>query len=211
MSRKPLDQPKRRLSFSERRAVILAAASEVLAANGYEQASMREIAKASEVTTPVLYDHFHSKIDLYLAVVRHHAEKLVVSWSEPPSMAGISERFKQSSRAFFSWIRQNEDSWRILFMDNPRDPAAIQAHQQVRGLATEAVAKLLDTLPPVRIPGTFNLADANLAIAAQLTGAGNALATWWWDNRDIPTETIVELNHELVWNGLSSFMGERTD
>jgi AcrR family transcriptional regulator len=209
MSRKRPDQPKGRLSFSERRAVILAAASEVLAANGYEQASMREIAKASKVTTPVLYDHFHSKIDLYLAVVQHHAEKLIVSWSARPPTADTSELFKQSSKAFFSWIRQNEDGWRILFLDNPRDPAAVQAHQQVRGLATEAVARLLETLPPARIPGTVDAVDANLAIAAHLTGAGNALATWWWDNRDISTETIVELNYELVWNGLGSFLGER--
>jgi AcrR family transcriptional regulator len=211
MSRKLPDQSKGRLSFSERRAVILAAASEVLAANGYEQASMREIAKASEVTTPVLYDHFHSKIDLYLAVVQHHAEKLIVSWSDPPEMASTAELFKQSTKAFFSWIRQNENSWRILFMDNPRDPVAIQAHQQVRGLATEAVAKLFERLPQANLPGSVDAAEANLAIAAQLTGAGNALATWWWDNRDIPTEAIVELNYELMWNGLRSFIGDRTD
>lgn len=209
MPRKLPDQSKGRLSFSERRAVILAAASEVLAANGYEQASMREIAKASEVTTPVLYDHFRSKIDLYLAVVQHHAQELVVSWSDLPPTADFSELFKQRTKAFFSWIRQNEDGWRILFLDSPRDPVAIRAHQQVRDLAVEAVARLLETLPSAKMPGTVDATGAYLAIAAHVTGAGNALATWWWDNREIPTETIVELNYELVWNGLGSFLGER--
>ena len=186
--------------------MILDAASEVFAANGFDQASMREIAKAAAVTTPVLYDHFRSKIDLYVAVVRQHAESLVANWSnaEGPSPATSSPEalFRRTSTTFFSWIRRNESSWRILFLDNPRDPAAVQAHQEVRDLTTEAMAGLVARLPSGGRTGPIEVTRSNRAIAAQLTGAGNALVTWWWDNRDISTEAVVQLNFDLMWHGL---------
>jgi AcrR family transcriptional regulator len=189
------EQPRGRLSFEERRAVILAAATEVFADKGYDQAAMRGIAKAAAVTTPVLYDHFQSKIDLYQAVVGRHAENLVASWSTPPGTTSPEELLRQAATAFFSWIRSNRDSWRILFLDNPRDPEAIRVHQRVRNLATQAITEFVERT-------RSDASKVSCAIAAQLTGAGHALVTWWWDNPDVSTEEIVRMNCDLMWHGM---------
>ncbi len=58
---------KSRLSAEERRADILETACHMFAKCGYQGATTAEIARSSGVTEPILYRHFESKRDLYLA------------------------------------------------------------------------------------------------------------------------------------------------
>ena len=53
-----------RLPRDERRAILLTAALEVFTVSGYHAASMDEIADRANVSKPVLYQHFPSKLDL---------------------------------------------------------------------------------------------------------------------------------------------------
>ena len=58
-----------RLPRDERRGQLLIAASEVFVDRGYHAAGMDEIADRAGVSKPVLYQHFSSKLELYLAVL----------------------------------------------------------------------------------------------------------------------------------------------
>ena len=66
-----------RLPRDERRGQLLAAASEVFVDRGYHAAGMDEIADRAGVSKPVLYQHFSSKVELYLAVLQRHVDNLV--------------------------------------------------------------------------------------------------------------------------------------
>ena len=66
-----------RLPRDERRGQLLAAASEVFVDRGYHAAGMDEIADRAGVSKPVLYQHFSSKLELYLAVLQRHVDNLV--------------------------------------------------------------------------------------------------------------------------------------
>ncbi len=68
---------KARLPRDERRAQLLSAALEVFTAAGYHSAAMDEIADRASVSKPVLYQHFPSKLELYLAVLDLHIDSLV--------------------------------------------------------------------------------------------------------------------------------------
>jgi len=68
---------KARLPRDERRALLLAAALEVFTTAGYHSAAMDEIAERASVSKPVLYQHFPSKLELYLAVLDLHIDSLV--------------------------------------------------------------------------------------------------------------------------------------
>jgi len=57
------------LPKDQRRAQLLDAASEVFTTRGYHAAAMDDIADAAGVSKPVLYQHFESKLDLYLALL----------------------------------------------------------------------------------------------------------------------------------------------
>jgi TetR/AcrR family transcriptional regulator len=56
-----------RMAAEERRQCVLGAACRVFAKSSYRGATTAEIARESGVTEPVLYRHFPSKRDLYLA------------------------------------------------------------------------------------------------------------------------------------------------
>ena len=59
--------PRIRLPAEERRAAVLEAACAIFARGTYRSTTTSEIAKQAGVTEPVLYRHFASKRDLYLA------------------------------------------------------------------------------------------------------------------------------------------------
>ena len=61
----------------QRRIQLLDAASEVFAAKGYHAAAMDDIAATAGISKPVLYQHFDSKLDLYLALLDQACDSLV--------------------------------------------------------------------------------------------------------------------------------------
>ena len=72
-------QATRRLPAGERRQAIVAAALRVFTSSSYAGATTAEIAREAGVTEPVLYRHFASKRDLWLAC-------LDVAWDETRAM-----------------------------------------------------------------------------------------------------------------------------
>ena len=65
-----VEQPRKRIPAEERRSAILTAAIPVFAANGYERATTREIARAAGVAEGTLYRHFAGKRELLTAVMQ---------------------------------------------------------------------------------------------------------------------------------------------
>jgi AcrR family transcriptional regulator len=59
--------PAKRLSASERRQAVLEAACRVFSESSYRGATTAEIAREAGISEPILYRHFGSKRDLYLA------------------------------------------------------------------------------------------------------------------------------------------------
>src|ERR1700685_1989616 len=66
-----------RLPRHERRRQPLGAALAVLLSRGYHAAAMDEIAERAGVSKPVLYQHFPSKLELYLALLDESVGGLV--------------------------------------------------------------------------------------------------------------------------------------
>jgi AcrR family transcriptional regulator len=77
---------KARLSAEERRADVLETACQVFAKGSYRGATTAEIARGAGVTEPILYRHFASKRDLYLACLQE-------TWAETREMweAAVAE------------------------------------------------------------------------------------------------------------------------
>src|SRR5215471_19035002 len=66
-----------RLPRSARRKQLLAAAQEVFVQQGYHAAAMDDIADRAGVSKPVLYQHFPSKLELYLALLDQRSGDLI--------------------------------------------------------------------------------------------------------------------------------------
>jgi AcrR family transcriptional regulator len=190
--------------------VILSAALPVFAESGYDRASMRAVATAAGITTPVLYDHFASKADLYAALVEAEADALIATW-ERAGLAmregSVEELFRGTVGTIYDWVAANEAGWRIVFLDSPGDPAVREAHQRRQERATAVLAAQFARVPALRLSVDLprERADDFLAEAAKWTV--NAIAVWWWSNRDLSKDQLVELTADLLWRGLGQVTG----
>lgn len=88
-----------RMAAQERRQCVVGAACRVFAKSSYSGATTAEIARESGVTEPVLYRHFPSKRDLYLACldaawahVRQLWEQALANEPDPGSQLGAMGR-----------------------------------------------------------------------------------------------------------------------
>ncbi len=190
-----------RLSAAQRRERVLAAATSEFAAQGYDGASLRAIARCAGVTTPVVYEHFGSKASLFTAVIQAQADALLVHWAEPP-VGSPEQVFDATMDGIFGWIEEHPDGWRILFTEAPADPVVRATFVAIQDRATASLASIFASLPTLERPAMLDRGRAELAYAEAAKSAVNGLAAWWWHNRDVPRAATVALASELLWRGL---------
>ncbi|MFG2830752.1 TetR/AcrR family transcriptional regulator [Streptomyces sp. NPDC048434] len=186
--------------------MILDAAAEVFAEQGYDRASMREIARVANITTPVLYDHFQSKVDLYMSTVELQANLLIAEWQTNPESVTPEEVFNSTTRAFFLAVSRSDRTWQLLFADRPSAPEAVAVQQQIQSYATEALVAALHQLPVLDHPMAVSDERFYYALAEAIKGAGHSLIGWWQNNKDVPIDQIAALSELLLWKGLASMI-----
>jgi TetR/AcrR family transcriptional regulator len=71
-----------RLPAEERKAAVLDCACGIFSTGSYRGTTTAEIARQAGVTEPVLYRHFASKRDLYLAVLEESWSRLRAMWEQ---------------------------------------------------------------------------------------------------------------------------------
>src|SRR5690606_39024231 len=59
---------------------LLDRAAELFAKNGYARATTAQLAKAAGVTEPIIYRHFASKRDLFVALIERTGQETVAQW-----------------------------------------------------------------------------------------------------------------------------------
>ncbi len=69
-----------RLPAAERREALIETAIKVFSDGSYRGTTTAEIARAAGISEPILYRHFTSKRDLYLAALDHVWSKARASW-----------------------------------------------------------------------------------------------------------------------------------
>jgi len=69
-----------RLPAAERKEQLLDIAAELFSLHGYARATTAELAKAAGVTEPIIYRHFKSKKDLFIALIERTGEQTLGQW-----------------------------------------------------------------------------------------------------------------------------------
>jgi AcrR family transcriptional regulator len=78
----PAKPPRARLTAPERRAALLDCGCRVFSEGSYRGTTTAEIAREAGVTEPILYRHFDSKRDLYLACLTEAWNRVRAIWDE---------------------------------------------------------------------------------------------------------------------------------
>jgi AcrR family transcriptional regulator len=188
-----------RLTFEQRREKVLAAATRIFAAEGYDRASMNEIAAAAGVTKPVLYDHFESKDALFETVLCSIRDSLLAKGRAiSVSSASDETRFRGAVDAFFTFVEERPDDAKILLIVPQGDPESFKLSKNVQRAATAGISELLK----------FHLPDSEgwrlLAASEFLKEGLHALARWWLSNPGPKRDEIVNIVMATCWVGFKA-------
>jgi AcrR family transcriptional regulator len=190
-----------RLPRSARRTQLLGAAREVFVAQGYHAAGMDEIAERAGVSKPVLYQHFPSKRDLYLALLEQHTDELVAATREALACTSDNkQRVAATIEAFYAFIDSESESFRLVFESDFTNDAEVREllDRMQRGCA-EAIAEVIEE--DTGLPA----AEAEL-LAIGLTGISHVTARYWLQaGRSIPRGVAATLVSHLSWRGIGGF------
>jgi AcrR family transcriptional regulator len=190
-----------RLPRTARRAQLLGAAQEVFVQQGYHAAAMDDIADRAGVSKPVLYQHFPSKLELYLALLDQRSGDLIDAVRGAlASTHDNKQRVEATIAAYFEFVDREGAPFRLVFeSDLTNEPAVRERVDRVNTLCAEAIAEVIaeDTALP---PEQATLLGTALAGMAQVTAR-----YWLTGNGDIPREEAARLVAQLSWRGLGAF------
>ena len=181
----------KRITGDERRELIALAAGGLFALNGYAGTRMEDVAAAAHVTKPMVYRHFDSKKDLYLALLDRHEEDLP-SFFEGVDVTDTSRSADSLVRAilevWLDYVRANSHAWSMLFRDNSGDDEIQASRLRVSLSAREVIAAFItarvgDRMPAPQVEPTAELLTSGLA----------GLALWWIDRPEVPKAVVLDV------------------
>jgi AcrR family transcriptional regulator len=193
--------PRARMAAADRRAGILDAARGAFAERGFHETSLDAVAERAGVSKALLYEHFASKRELYVAMLEMHVHELVERISGAVAGAEPGEpRMRAGLEAFFGFVEERRGAWRIMFR-NADDPDVAVRLERLRDEVAAAIVQLMSEeasnkgLDFPRLPQMVEM------IAQQIVGAMQSLADWWDLHRQVPKEEVLQVAMDFAWIG----------
>ena len=196
-----------RMRRDERRDQLLAIAQRLFATEGYHHVSMDDIADRAEVSKPVLYRHFPSKLDLYLAVVDACGQDLLTTVDlalQPVQDGSVTDGRDVVAaivRAYLTFVEVAGEASSLLFeSDVTRDP---DVRARVEHASVSAGARIAAVLQQV---ARLDAAEAATVSIALVTMAQGAAVHRLRHAGALTAEATAELVSRLAWAGVAGLI-----
>jgi AcrR family transcriptional regulator len=190
-----------RLPRHERRRQLLDAALEVFVSQGYHAAAMDDIADRAGVSKPVLYQHFQSKLELYLALLDQSVDELVATVRDAlRSTTDNKQRVAATFSAYFEYVESEGQAFRLVFESDLSNEAAVRDRLE-RG--QQECAEMISQM--VRQDAGLDDDEAYL-LSIGMLGMAQVSARYWLSTLgSIPREVAEQLVARLAWRGISGW------
>lgn len=131
----------RRLGVDERRAALLAAATELFGTHGYDELSMAKIARAAGVSKPLLYHYFPTKQKLFEAVASQAAQDILGRVAIDPALPP-AQQLAASLDAFLGLVEEHAAVYEKLM----RSAGIPEVRELIDGVRGQTARTILDGL-----------------------------------------------------------------
>ncbi|MBM9465777.1 TetR/AcrR family transcriptional regulator [Nakamurella leprariae] len=194
-------QTAQRLSRGARRAQLVSVAKSVFVSQGYHATAMDDIAERAGVSKPVLYQHFSSKLELYLALLAESAEEMV------RLVTGAIDRTTDNSRrvhgavdAYFCFVADNDEAYRLIFESD------LRGQPEVTEIVDRAGEQCIAAIAESIVVSTGRDPDEARLLASGLVGASQVAARYWLNQiPSVDRSRAIEAVSMLAWRGLAGF------
>ena len=126
---------------------ILKAAIQLFANRGFHETSMSEVAREAKVSKALIFWHFKTKEELFLAVLNKLLEPYVIDFAEESEKLDAREQIKKLIGGYVNFVRENASSVDFFlrrFMNGEEMPDAFT--EQIRRLYDLYQALLTDRI-----------------------------------------------------------------
>jgi AcrR family transcriptional regulator len=180
-------QPRSRLPLAERRALIVEAAGRRFGEQGFDATRLDEVAAAAGVTKPIVYRHFGSKRDLYLALLDRHGDDLSGFVASMPATGPLEDRLRVVLDSWLTYVEQHSYAWKMLFRDTGGGAEVAARRRQVHARARAVLVEVIGSLMASPLP------RRQLEPLGELTSMGMAgLVLWWLEEPAVSREAVLE-------------------
>jgi len=151
---------------------ILKAAIQLFATRGFHETSMSEVAREAKVSKALIFWHFKTKEELFLAVLNKLLEPYVIDFAEESEKLGECEQIRKLIGGYVNFVRENASSVSFFlrrFMNGEEMPDAFT--DQIRRLYDLYTALLTDRIRLAQQKGLCSRSEppdimANFVLAA---------------------------------------------
>lgn len=192
---------KRRLSGSERRLRLIRAAIDVFGQKGYERASVEQIASAASVTKPVLYDHFSSKEEIFVAAIEQIRDGLLERGKAAIAMGTTpGKQLKAAISVFFDLVEDDPRAARVLLISSKAPSPIADVCRRVQSAATSGIAQIMRS----HSSSGAGESDQQWFLKAEFTKKGmHGLAEWWLEHPNTPRTEVEAALFGILKKGVN--------
>jgi AcrR family transcriptional regulator len=170
------------------------------------------VAGEAGVSKALIYEHFASKQELYADLIARNARELTQRVAGALSGVDVEatvERLATGLEAFFAFVEERRDAWRMLFRD-ASDPETSAVLDRMVEQVTAEVTVLISQDPGARELTRVQDEHALRLLAEMLVGGAQSMANWWTEHPEAPRAQLVEIAMDFAWLGLERLSrGER--
>ena len=178
-------KPRQLLRKEERRAQLIRTAACAFVRGGFTATNLEDVAAEAGVTKVVIYHHFDSKRDLYLAVLRDARDRLQTTVGDPDDPA-VDALYQYALAA-----RDNPNGFRLLHRHARREPEFVHYAEGIRFASTEHTEERLRA----HLPEPRHRAWVAALVPTVIT---DAALTWLDAGQPVPPEQLAETMRSLV-------------
>ena len=185
---------------AERRAQLLDVARRVFGKSGFHGVSMEEVATEAGVTKPILYDHFPSKKELYLALLESDLNVLHQNVREAlNSPIGNRERIRASFEAYFVFVQGEADGFRLWMQET------VGAEREFRDRVAQGRQPSLSEVADLIVRESKGKLQREHAetVALALIGMGETVAQRQLGRSRETRQEALEVLVRLAWRGIT--------
>lgn len=178
-------KPRQLLRKEQRRAQLIRTAARAFVHGGFTATNLEDVAAEAGVTKVVIYHHFDSKRDLYLAVLRDARSRLQTAVGDPDDPT-VDTLYQYALAA-----RENPDGFRLLYRHARREPEFTDYAEDIGFAGTEWTA--------ARLHAHFPDPGHRAWVAALLpTMVVDTALTWLDAGQPVPPERLAQTMRAVV-------------
>jgi AcrR family transcriptional regulator len=149
----------------------------------------------------VLYQHFPSKLDLYLALVEQSSDRIIDACRHAlEATHDNQQRVQGAMAAFFDYVANAQGAFRLVFESDLTNEPAVRAQvDRVTEVCARDISRVIheDTGLPDEASGL---------LAVSLVGMAQVSARYWLDTgNSLREDTAAQLVAGLAWRGISGY------